>query len=229
MSAISKLQYRLGYYFQDEELLLRALTHRSSNHGNYERLEFLGDSILGYVIAEDLFHRFPEAKEGQLSRLRSRIVKKQTLAEVAREFELGDCLIMGSGELKSGGFERDSILSDVLEAIIAGIYLDRGIDAASERISVWFQPRLESLSLSAILKDPKSRLQEYLQARQCALPEYEVTEITGKSHDQIFTVTCRVELIDGLEVAQATSRREAEQIAAARVLDKLEATLGKTK
>jgi ribonuclease III len=171
VTAHNKLQQRLGYSFSDPELLNRALTHRSHTGRNYERLEFLGDSILNFIIAEHLFHQFPAAREGQLSRLRARMVRRDTLADIAREWKLGDFLIMGSGELKSGGFERASILSDVLEAIIGGIYLEAGMAVVAERIVAWFETRLQVLTLDRSQKDPKSLLQEYLQAKQCPLPE----------------------------------------------------------
>ena len=223
MSSPGKLQHRLGYHFADEELLKQALTHRSFHAGNYERLEFLGDSILGFIIAEYLFQRFPAAKEGELSRLRSRIVKKTTLAQVAREFDLGDFLLMGGGELKSGGFERDSILSDVLEAIIASIYMDGGIDAARDRVLSWFSVRLEQLDLNMALKDPKSRLQEYLQARGCELPDYQIESVSGQSHEQEFTVACHIVLAQTPAIASGSSRKDAEQKAAAIQLARLEA------
>lgn len=229
MTAHSKLQYRLGYDFVDQDLLTRALTHRSyhvshqpkGKSGNYERLEFLGDSILGFIIAEHLFHRFHAAREGQLSRLRARIVRRETLAEVARTFDLGGFLIMGSGELKSGGFERASILSDVLEAIIGGIYLEAGLDVVRERVLLWFMSQLEALTLSQSQKDPKSLLQEYLQSRQQGLPTYSIVAVEGKSHDQIFTVDCQIAMLDEVLQGVATSRRDAEQIAATKALDSL--------
>ena len=218
MAANSKLEHRLGYAFADPDLLARALTHRSHQDRNYERLEFLGDSILSFAIAEYLYHRFPEAREGQLSRLRARIVRRETLAEVAREFGLGDFLIMGSGELKSGGFERSSILSDVLEAIIGGIYLEAGVATVVERINSWFGPRLEALSLGRSQKDPKSLLQEYLQSKKSGLPEYSIMSIEGKSHDQVFTVECRVSLLAQPLVGVAANQRDAEQMAARQAL-----------
>jgi len=231
VAAQSKLQHRLGYAFADQDLLTRALTHRShhinnqskAGHGlgNYERLEFLGDSILGFIIAEYLFHRFHGAREGQLSRLRARIVRRETLAEVAREFGLGDFLIMGGGELKSGGFERASILSDVLEAIIGGIYLEAGLDVVRERVLLWFASRLEGLTLTQSQKEPKSLLQEFLQGHQRGLPEYSITAVEGKSHDQTFSVECRIAMVDEAFMGVASSRRDAEQIAATKALNSL--------
>lgn len=221
MAAHSKLQQRLGYSFSDPDLLSRALTHRSHTGGNYERLEFLGDSILNFIIAEHLYHQFPAAREGQLSRLRARMVRRDTLADVAREFNLGDFLIMGSGELKSGGFERASILSDVLEAIIGGIYLEAGLAVVAERIVTWFESRLQILTLDKSQKDPKSLLQEFLQGKQCPLPEYSIIGVEGKSHDQIFTVECVVSLLAEPMLGVAASRRDAEQLAARQALTSL--------
>ena len=218
MAANSKLEHRLGYSFSDPGLLALALTHRSHQGGNYERLEFLGDAILSFVVAEYLYHRFPEAEEGQLSRLRARIVRRETLAEVARGFSLGDFLIMGAGELKSGGFERASILSDVLEAIIGGIYLEAGLETVVERVTAWFEPHLTALNLGRSQKDPKSLLQELLQSKKSGLPEYSVIAVEGKSHDQVFTVECRVSLLQQPLVGVAANRRDAEQMAASRAL-----------
>lgn len=216
-----KLQQRLGYTFNEVALLEQAVTHRSFGSRNNERLEFLGDAILNYVIAMELYGRFPSAREGQLSRLRARLVRRQTLAEVAREFSLGDHLIMGSGELKSGGFNRDSILSDALEAIIGAIYLDSDIVAATERVATWFYGRLDAMSLTRSQKDAKSKLQEYLQARQCNLPEYAVVAIEGASHDQKFHVECRTELLEEPALGEGGSRRVAEQNAASVALARL--------
>ena len=161
-----RLEQRLGYRFDDQRQLQLALTHRSHGATNNERLEFLGDSILNFIIGEALFKRLPEAREGQLSRLRSQIVKGDTLALLAREFELGDCLILGEGELKSGGKSRDSILADSVEAIIGAMYLASGLDVCRERVLTWFAPRLNELSANTSAKDAKSRLQEYLQAQR---------------------------------------------------------------
>lgn len=221
MTSRDKLQALLGYSFGSTELLSRALTHRSHSSSNNERLEFLGDAILGFVIAEALYSRFNTAREGQLSRLRARLVRRQTLAEVARELDLGDHLIMGSGELKSGGFERDSILSDTLEALIGAIYIDSDLATVKTCILALFDDRLLSLSLEKSQKDSKSKLQEFLQARQAELPEYVVTDITGKSHDQTFTVECRSELLPAPARGKGGSRRVAEQNAASVALGQL--------
>lgn len=212
----------IGYHFRDGGLLQKALTHRSVGHDNYERLEFLGDSILSFVISADLYRRFPECDEGTLSRLRASLVKGETLAAMARELSLGDYLHLGSGEMKSGGFRRASILADTLEAIFGAIYLDANIDTVREVILRLYAERLDKVDPSMALKDPKTRLQEYLQSRSRPLPEYEVTDIKGKSHAQTFTVSCRVAGLDEPVISQGSSRRKAEQAAAQEVLSRLE-------
>jgi len=216
-----KLSQRLGYTFKDQSLVELALTHRSKGVTNNERLEFLGDSILSLVISEDLYQRFPEAKEGKLSRLRARIVKGKTLAEVAKDFNLGDFLLLGSGELKSGGHKRESILADAVEALIGAIYLDAGLDAARERVLAWFASRLDDLSLEDPIKDPKTQLQEIQQAAGSRLPKYEVLSVDGPTNEQVFTVTCFIPEIEAPVTATGTSRRNAEQTAAATVLEQL--------
>ncbi len=163
--SLDRLERRLGYTFQDPDLMLLALTHRSFAGRNNERLEFLGDAILNFIIGEALYDHFPQAREGQLSRLRAKLVKGETLALLARSFELGDYLRLGSGELKSGGFRRESILADAMEALIGGIYLDAGMDAAKDRVMAWLGPQLRELTPVDTNKDPKTRLQEFLQAR----------------------------------------------------------------
>lgn len=181
---IERLSQRLGYQFKDGALLQQALTHRSFSRKNNERLEFLGDAILNCTIAQQLYNRFPKAREGQLSRLRAHLVKGETLAELGREFELGECLRLGSGELKSGGFRRDSILADAIEAIIGAISLDQSLDAAQSVIVQWFEQRLQELNLSDNIKDSKTRLQEFLQSRKAPLPQYSVREVSGEAHDR---------------------------------------------
>lgn len=212
------LQNRLGYQFHTPALLELALTHRSYGAHNNERLEFLGDSILNFIIGESLFQRFPEAREGQLSRLRSQMVKGETLAKIAREFELGECLILGEGEMKSGGHRRDSILADTLEALIGAIYQESGFVACHERVTTWYAPRLAALTLDTPAKDAKTRLQEFLQSRQQPLPEYAVVEVEGEAHAQMFTIECRVSLLQETTRARASNRREAEKQAAAEAL-----------
>jgi len=209
-----RLLKRLGHPFQDMELVELALTHRSCGARNNERLEFLGDSILNFTIGEALFRQFPGAKEGQLSRLRAQLVKGETLAEIAREFELGDCLNLGEGELKSGGFRRDSILADAVEAIIGAIYVDAGMAACSERILSWYKNRLAAISLQETLKDPKTRLQELMQSHRKPLPQYKVAKVSGEAHAQVFTVECHTALLSEPTRAEASSRRTAEKLAA---------------
>ena len=216
-----RLEQRLGYHFEDQRQLQLALTHRSHGATNNERLEFLGDSILNFVVGEELFKRFPEVREGQLSRLRSQMVKGETLAELAREFELGDCLVLGEGEMKSGGSNRDSILADSVEAIIGAIYLASGLDVCRERVLSWFASRLNQLGLNTSAKDSKSRLQEYMQAQRQPLPEYQVVDVSGKGHAQMFTIECSVALSKKSTSATASNRREAEKQAAAQMLVQL--------
>jgi ribonuclease-3 len=202
-------------------LLEAAVTHRSAGSQNNERLEFLGDAVLGHVVAEWLYRAFPQASEGQLSRLRAKLVKRETLAEIARSLELGDFLRLGSGELKSGGFRRDSILADALEAILGGILLDGGFDPCRDCIHRLFGTRFECLSPVDELKDPKTRLQEYLQSRQLALPVYAMKKVSGKAHHQRFEVECRVDALGMAEIGKGGSRRKAEQAAADNMLVQL--------
>ena len=211
---IKKLERKIGYQFQDSASLVQAVTHRSFASHNNERLEFLGDGILNFIIAEALYEQFPEATEGQLSRLRALMVKQKTLAAIAREMSLGDFLVMGTGELKSGGFNRDSILSDALEAIVAAVYREAGFENTRTLLLGWFVNRLASLSLDQTLKDPKSRLQEYLQSRKEALPNYEVISIEGEAHQQTFTIQLSFRLLETDITAVGSSRRNAEQQAA---------------
>lgn len=215
---IARLCRDLGYTFNDPGLIQQALTHRSAGGNNNERLEYLGDAILGFVIADALYDHFPSASEGQLSRLRSGLVKRDTLARIARDYQLGDYLNLGSGELRSGGHARSSILADGVEAIFAAIYLDGGYDLARQVILRIFAERLQGLNLEDHQKDPKTSLQELLQARKLELPSYEVTEVGGDPHDQTFNVTCRVAGLDQMTTGTGASRRKAEQDAATRLL-----------
>tara|TARA_B100000929_G_scaffold290109_1_gene282623 strand:+ start:1843 stop:2532 length:690 start_codon:yes stop_codon:yes gene_type:complete len=221
-NSLTPFSRRIGHEFQDASLLELAMTHRSFGGRNNERLEFLGDSIVNFVIAEALFERFPEAREGQLSRLRARLVKGQTLAELAREMRFGECLRLGSGEMKSGGHRRESILADAVEAVIGAIYLDAGMDAVRTRVLAWFEERLARIDLKQSQKDPKTRLQEFLQSRQAPLPRYEVTSVEGEAHAQTFTVECHVEMLDEHTVGTGASRRHAEQMAAESALQRLD-------
>ena len=220
---LDRLMARLGYRFNDIELLALALTHRSvSRHRNYERLEFLGDAQLGQIISIALFERFPDAAEGQLTRMRASLVRGQTLALVARELGLGDYLVLGGGELKSGGFRRDSILADSLEAIIGAILLDGGEAPCREVVLDWFDERLQIITPQSAQKDAKTRLQEWLQARKFELPTYQVTQVEGLAPKQTFEVTCELEQMQQTFKAQGASRRKAEQQVAATVLSWLE-------
>jgi len=215
---MNKLSKKLGYTFKQPKLLIQALTHRSAKGEHNERLEFLGDSILGFVIAQTLFEMFPKQNEGDLTRMRSSLVKGVTLAEVGRAFDLGEYLILGPGELKSGGHRRESILEDAIEAIIGAVFLDSDINTCKNLILTWFEKRLAVIKPGNEQKDPKTRLQEYLQGRKIALPSYEVTDIKGQSHNQEFTVRCSTSIIGKEVVAKGTSRRKAEQAAAQQVL-----------
>jgi len=210
-----------GYRFRDPVLLEQALTHRSAHHLNNERLEFLGDAILGSIIAIALYQRFPAADEGQLTRLRSSLVKRQTLSEIAREMSLGEHIRLGGGELKSGGWRRDSILENTVEALVGAIYLDADIETATACVLRWFHERLNKLALDSIHKDPKTELQEYLQARKQSLPLYMIQKETGEAHCRRFTVACQVEGLTQELVAEGGSRRDAEQQAASMALQKL--------
>jgi ribonuclease-3 len=212
------LQERLGCRFADGGLLVQALTHRSAGPGNNERLEYLGDAVLSFIVAEMLFEAFPEASEGELSRYRASLVSGDVLAAVALELGLGAQLHLGEGELKSGGQGRASILSDALEALIGAIYLDQGLDAARAVSSRLLGRRLAELPGASELKDAKTRLQEWLQARGLALPQYKVLEISGQPHEQLFRVRCDVGELAIAAEAEASTRRRAEQEAASLVL-----------
>lgn len=216
---LHRLCQKLDYSFAEPALLRRAITHRSAAKENNERLEFLGDSILNFLIADLLYARFPRAQEGRLSRLRATLVKGETLAEIARELEIGGHLILGPGELKSGGHHRASILADAFEAVIGAVYLDNGLEACRQLITSFYQDRLDSLTSESLLKDPKSRLQEYLQARQLPLPDYRVSAVSGEAHEQIFQVECMINGTLPCVTGIGHSRRKAEQDAAAQALD----------
>ena len=214
------LQRRLGYRFRNPELLHAALTHRSmAGAPNNERLEFLGDALLNGIVAEALYHRCPQASEGDLSRLRATLVRGDTLARIARELDLGEQLRLGSGELKSGGFRRASILADALEALVAAVYLDSDFASCRSLVLHLFESRLDALPPVEQLKDPKTRLQEYLQARQRSLPVYTLRTVTGEAHARRFTIECSLEEVT--TVAEGSSRRKAEQEAARKALDRL--------
>jgi len=222
MAHISTLQTRLEYQFNDAKLLGEALSHRSIGASNYERLEFLGDSLLNFVIATELFQYHPDENEGALSRLRASLVRESTLAEIARELKLGDYLSMGVGELRSGGFKRDSILSDVVESIIGAVFVDSGFENARALVLRVYGDRIEQLPPAAELKDPKTRLQEHLQGQGLERPHYELVDSSGKAHDMSFTVQCKLQSPELSITAVASSRRKAEQAVAARLLDALQ-------
>jgi len=209
---LASLEDQLGYHFKDTTLLRTALTHRSAASRNNERMEFLGDAVLG----------FPTATEGALSRLRAGLVKGDTLADIATQLQFGEYLILGSGELKSGGFRRRSILSDAFEAVIGAIYLDSDIETVRQCVLPFFKPRLDQCDPAAVKKDAKTRLQEYLQSRGHALPEYSVCCISGEAHKQTFEVECRLAELDIISHGQGSSRRKAEQQAAKNALELLE-------
>jgi ribonuclease III len=209
---------KLGLTFNDLQLFTMALTHRSASSNNNERLEFLGDSILGFVIALKLYDIFPEAPEGVLSRLRASLVNQSSLAELAREHQLGDYLLLGSGELKSGGFRRDSILSDALEAIIGALFLDQGMEICRQWIEQVFAEKLSKLSVDNWQKDPKTQLQELMQSKKMDLPEYSLINMSGLGHEQVFKVKCTIPLITEACVGTGISRKKAEQAAAEHML-----------
>ena len=217
-SALSK---KLGLSFNNPQIFTMALTHRSANSRNNERLEFLGDSILGFVVAQKLYDLFPSASEGVLSRLRASLVNQSSLAELARQHQLGDYLLLGSGELKSGGFRRDSILSDALEAIMGALFKDQGINACQTWIELLFAEKLNDLSLDNWQKDPKTQLQELMQSKKQVLPEYTLITMSGLAHEQMFQVKCSIPLLTDTCVGTGISRKKAEQSAAELMLELL--------
>ena len=220
-NAESWLYKTLQYRFDDSGLLQRALTHRSASGPNNERLEFLGDAVLDFVISEAVYEARPDASEGDLSKLRASLVKDTTLAEIAVELGMGMHLILGGGERKTGGHRRESILADALEAIFGAVYLDKGFNAAKEIVAAVFSSRLANLPNVDDLRDPKTRLQEWLQARRLGLPDYDLVDVSGKDHKQTFEVSCTVADRSLVTTGQSTSRRKAEQDAAASMLDLL--------
>jgi len=217
---------RFGVSFSDPALLDRALTHRSAGQANYERLEFLGDALINTAVSIELYQRFPRASEGDLTRLRASLIRESSLAGLARSIDLSDYLRMGGGELKSGGYRRDSILADTLEALIAATFLDGGWECCQQLVRALFASSLEGVDLSAA-KDAKTQLQEWVQGRAMPLPDYVLVDATGKDHDKLFTVACRV---DGLSLsveAEGRSRKLAEQAAASALLDRIKEGSGK--
>jgi len=215
------LETALAYTFNNIELLELALTHRSKKSINNERLEFLGDAMLGFAIAARLYQDYPQLAEGKLSRCRASLVKGETLADLSRHLGIGDFLLLGGGELKSAGWRRDSTLADALEAIIGAVYLDGGTQAALDFVYRHFDEKLQNLVVSQDYKDAKTKLQEYLQARQLALPEYQLIDTVGEEHNCTFHVSCQVSVLDFAVNASGSSRRKAEQAAAKKVLQHL--------
>lgn len=218
---LDPLSRAFGHRFSDRALLEIALTHRSAGPLHNERLEFLGDALLGLIVAEELYRRFPKANEGQLTRLRASLVKKDSLADLARQLDLGSLLRLGEGERKTGGWHRDSTLANALEALIGAIYLDAGLETCRERVVALFGEHLADALPDTLQKDPKTELQEWLQSRRQALPTYEVVSIEGESHHQVFTVRCFCPGAATPVVGQGSSRRRAEQEAARKLLEGL--------
>jgi ribonuclease-3 len=214
VNGLPHLAARLGHQFRQPSLLRQALTHRSHGGINNERLEFLGDSVLNCVVASLLYNNFPKLPEGDLSRLRSHLVKESTLSELATALDIGSCLLLGEGELKSGGWRRPSVLADALEAIIGAIFLDGGFAAAAATVTQLYQSQLTDLDPQRLGKDPKTLLQEYLQGRKLALPQYTVLATQGEAHCQTFRVECSIPALGINTQGEGGSRRAAEQLAA---------------
>ena len=220
-NTLQDFEKQIGYSFSDSSLLLLALTHKSYSKNNNERLEFIGDAVLGYVIATDLYQNHPQVQEDSLSLMRVALVRGSMLSEVAKEVRLSDYLRLGPGELKSGGRQRLSILGDALEAVIGAVHEDGGIESSRLLIRSLFASRLSNMDITD-LKDPKTRLQEILQGNNEALPVYEVESVHGEDHDLSFEVKCTLPSLDVSEIAEGSSRRLSEKFAAQKVIDKLE-------
>lgn len=215
------LEKAIGYAFADSSLLQTALTHRSHSSPHNERLEFIGDSVLNCAIALELYRRFPDFAEGEMSRLRANLVRQETLHQIADDLSLGDALRLGEGELKSGGHRRPSILADAVEAIIGAVHLDSGFEAATALVVRLYETRLAAIVPGQQIKDPKTRLQEYLQARRLALPKYVLMDTSGEAHAQNFRVACEIAPLKLFTEGSGQSRRAAEQMAAERALENL--------
>jgi ribonuclease-3 len=211
-----------GHRFEDEGLLRQALTHRSANPRHNERLEFLGDALVNLFVAQALYERWPKADEGALTRARADLVRESSLAAIARELDLGAHLQLGPGEMKTGGHRRDSILADTLEALVAAIHLDAGFEACRAAVLPWFLSRIDALPAGKVAKDAKTRLQEWLQARQAELPEYTLIESEGEDHEKRFRVRCSIRMPALSADGSGSSRRNAEQQGAERLLQQLE-------
>lgn len=219
--SLASLQKNLGYQFQQTALLLQALTHRSFANTNNERLEYLGDGALNFIIANELYQRFPNLPEGDLSRLRAQLVKEASLFAIAQTLQLGELLKLGEGELKSAGWRRPSILSDALEAIIGAVYLDGGFVVAQQLVQRLYRAQIETIDPNVISKDAKSQLQEHLQSKKIALPDYRIVSIEGEAHAQTFTVACDINQLQISTIGEGTSRRNAEQKAAQLAMEKI--------
>ena len=215
------LQRTIGYQFQEPALLVRALTHRSFGADNNERLEFIGDGLVNAVVADLLYAHYPDLDEGSLSRLRSKLVSKEGLATLAERFELGPLVLLGAGERKSGGRHRVSIMADTVEALAGGMLVEAGFGMASEIVASWFVTDVASLDIH-MTRDAKTRLQEWLQGKGYPLPAYEVIAISGDDHNQVFEVACSCKAVNNRQVGTASSRKKAEQKAAAAMLEILE-------
>ena len=212
-----------GHAFSEPSLLRQALRHRSAGAPHNERMEFLGDALVNLIVAEALHARWPKADEGALTRARAALVRESSLAEIARTLRLGDALELGPGELKTGGYRRDSILADALEALVAAVHLDAGFEACRALVLAWFEPSMASLVVGKVEKDPKTKLQEWLQARQFERPEYVLVDTRGDEHERVFVVRCRLAEPQTSAEGEGSSMRAAEQSAAAAVLSGLEA------
>lgn len=221
MANTARLQQAIGHQFGDPKLLDLALTHCSAGRENNERLEFLGDSIINHIVAETVYRQFPKASEGDMTRMRASLVKQETLADVAAELQLGDYIRLGSGERKSGGHRRGSILADALEAVAGAILLDSDLEQCRRCVHAWFGPRLQELAGAAMTKDAKTQLQEFLQGRNYPLPEYDLISVGGEDHAQLFHVACRLHKPHLVVEADGSSRRKAEQNAATAALARL--------
>lgn len=218
---VFQLEKNLGHTFVNKSYLITALTHRSLGHDNNERLEYLGDALLGFIIAEAIYKLYPGATEGELTRLRATLVKGETLAKLAKKLDLGNFIKLGGSELKSGGWRRSSILANALEALIGAIYLDAGLDTCREKVLRLYGDFLKTSTPENLTKDPKTRLQEHLQSLQMNLPEYKVVMEKGEAHDKIFTVRCEIPAMSISVQAEGKSKRYAEQAAAQLALDTL--------
>ena len=217
--AINNLKAHIGYQFNNVAILTQALTHRSFAANNNERLEFLGDSVLNFIVAHQLYNRFNKLPEGDLSRLRAALVKESTLSDIASSLNVGEALKLGEGELKSAGYKRPSILADALEAIVGAVYLDGGFAAAEALVLKLYAQKLANIDPKIIDKDAKSQLQEYLQGKKIELPEYGVVSIEGEAHAQTFKIECVIQKLYISAIGEGTSRRIAEQQAAQLALE----------